>query len=227
MGAKPKNWSLVQAIVAGAGIASTIGYAYAEIRERDKERKAFDALDLRGMSPKNVWEAALAFRRERVRELGTHNRRMENILDQCEELATIAEGFKKCAVIGADRSVPVEVKAAILEHWFTRFCKFFGLTETQVKLVRDDTAFIRYLDRVEQIEEAHRQAMQDPDKCSFCGKSRQEAKVLIAGNLHGMAICDTCTDLANGLVVQQRERDDAAAQARYSVEDWVDGDKQP
>ena len=44
-------------------------------------------------------------------------------------------------------------------------------------------------------------------RCSFCGKSQNEVKKLIAGP--GVYICDECIELCNDIIEEERERDDS------------------
>src|ERR1700744_6090629 len=43
-------------------------------------------------------------------------------------------------------------------------------------------------------------------RCSFCGKSQNEVKKLIAGP--GVYICDECIELCNDIIAEERERED-------------------
>src|SRR6188472_1958370 len=43
-------------------------------------------------------------------------------------------------------------------------------------------------------------------RCSFCGKSQNEVKKLIAGP--GVYICDECIDLCNDIIAEEREREE-------------------
>ncbi|MES2856307.1 MAG: ATP-dependent Clp protease ATP-binding subunit ClpX [Bdellovibrionota bacterium] len=45
-------------------------------------------------------------------------------------------------------------------------------------------------------------------RCSFCGKSQNEVKKLIAGP--GVYICDECIELCNDIIAEEREREDSA-----------------
>lgn len=45
-------------------------------------------------------------------------------------------------------------------------------------------------------------------RCSFCGKSQNEVKKLIAGP--GTYICDECIDLCNDIIQEEREREDVS-----------------
>jgi ATP-dependent Clp protease ATP-binding subunit ClpX len=45
-------------------------------------------------------------------------------------------------------------------------------------------------------------------RCSFCGKSQNEVKKLIAGP--GVYICDECIELCNDIIAEEREREDTA-----------------
>jgi ATP-dependent Clp protease ATP-binding subunit ClpX len=44
-------------------------------------------------------------------------------------------------------------------------------------------------------------------RCSFCGKSQNEVKKLIAGP--GVYICDECIELCNDIIAEEREREDS------------------
>ncbi len=48
--------------------------------------------------------------------------------------------------------------------------------------------------------------------CSFCGKSGEQAEVLIAGP--GAHICDKCVDLCNEIIAEYRARADRDADSR-------------
>lgn len=48
--------------------------------------------------------------------------------------------------------------------------------------------------------------------CSFCGKSGEQAEVLIGGP--GVHICDKCVDLCNEIVAEYRARADGNADSR-------------
>ena len=43
-------------------------------------------------------------------------------------------------------------------------------------------------------------------RCSFCGKSQNEVKKLIAGP--GVYICDECIELCNDIIAEERDRED-------------------
>ncbi|HVK61753.1 MAG TPA: ATP-dependent Clp protease ATP-binding subunit ClpX [Bdellovibrionales bacterium] len=45
-------------------------------------------------------------------------------------------------------------------------------------------------------------------RCSFCGKSQNEVKKLIAGP--GVYICDECIELCNDIIAEERDREDSA-----------------
>ncbi len=45
-------------------------------------------------------------------------------------------------------------------------------------------------------------------RCSFCGKSQNEVKKLIAGP--GVYICDECIELCNDIIAEEREREESA-----------------
>ena len=46
-------------------------------------------------------------------------------------------------------------------------------------------------------------------RCSFCGKSQDEVKKLIAGPT--VYICDECVELCNDIIAEEYEREEAAA----------------
>lgn len=56
-------------------------------------------------------------------------------------------------------------------------------------------------------------------RCSFCGKSQNEVKKLIAGP--GVYICDECIELCNDIIAEEREREDNA-KAQLKVPKPVD-----
>src|SRR5947209_620445 len=45
-------------------------------------------------------------------------------------------------------------------------------------------------------------------RCSFCGKSQNEVKKLIAGP--GVYICDECIELCNDIIAEEREREESS-----------------
>lgn len=52
-------------------------------------------------------------------------------------------------------------------------------------------------------------------RCSFCGKSQNEVKKLIAGP--GVYICDECIELCNDIVAEEREREETAKTSNLKV----------
>ena len=52
-------------------------------------------------------------------------------------------------------------------------------------------------------------------RCSFCGKSQNEVKKLIAGP--GVYICDECIELCNDIVAEEREREATARASNLKV----------
>jgi ATP-dependent Clp protease ATP-binding subunit ClpX len=50
--------------------------------------------------------------------------------------------------------------------------------------------------------------------CSFCGKSGEQAEVLIAPQGDGVHICDKCVDLCNEIIGEYRARADRDADSR-------------
>lgn len=70
-------------------------------------------------------------------------------------------------------------------------------------------------------------------RCSFCGKSQNEVKKLIAGP--GVYICDECIELCNDIIEEERERDDTTKTAlkvpkpidiKNFLDDYVIGQQQ-
>jgi ATP-dependent Clp protease ATP-binding subunit ClpX len=55
-------------------------------------------------------------------------------------------------------------------------------------------------------------------KCSFCGKSQEQVRKLIAGP--GVYICDECVDLCNEIL--DEELFDSSAVPRYLGQKYVD-----
>lgn len=55
-------------------------------------------------------------------------------------------------------------------------------------------------------------------RCSFCGKSQQQVKKLIAGPGNGVFICDECIDICNEILDNEFDDSDAALDAEYTDE---------
>ena len=55
-------------------------------------------------------------------------------------------------------------------------------------------------------------------RCSFCGKSQQQVKKLIAGPGNGVFICDECIDICNEILDNEFDDSDAAVDAEYTDE---------
>jgi len=52
-------------------------------------------------------------------------------------------------------------------------------------------------------------------RCSFCGKSQNEVKKLIAGP--GVYICDECIDLCTDIIEEEKDREDSGSSAQFKV----------
>ena len=52
-------------------------------------------------------------------------------------------------------------------------------------------------------------------RCSFCGKSQNEVKKLIAGP--GVYICDECIDLCTDIIEEEKDREDSSTGASFKV----------
>ena len=57
-------------------------------------------------------------------------------------------------------------------------------------------------------------------RCSFCGKSQQQVKKLIAGPGNGVFICDECIDICNEILDNEFDDSDAAVDAEYTDENF-------
>ncbi|MEI6891811.1 MAG: ClpX C4-type zinc finger protein [Pontiella sp.] len=42
--------------------------------------------------------------------------------------------------------------------------------------------------------------------CSFCGRSENEAEVIVAASDQSVAICDECVEICNQVITEQKEK---------------------
>lgn len=184
--------------------------------ERKLEREAFDKLDLSAMSPRAVWDAALDLSRTRRRELSAENAHLTDLVDNAAGLIEISEGLQKCATMLADKSVPEEVKAPILKHWNQKWWRFLGYDFTLMERLFENLDH-EAIDKVRQQlrtfdrerAKADAQAKEERSKegdhgvlcCSFCGKSQNEVRKIIAGP--SVYICDECVELCVEIVTTE------------------------
>ncbi len=44
--------------------------------------------------------------------------------------------------------------------------------------------------------------------CSFCGRSEEEAEVIVAATEQNVAICDECVEICNNVIADERAKAD-------------------
>ena len=205
------------ALILAAGIA-TLGAIslYSDKRQREKERSAFDKLDSSNLTPRQVWDKALAFGRKERLNMRGELEQANKVLDRANEMCETLEGMRKCVIMIADSSVSKTVSDPIVKHWITRFFNAFAVADDDgLDALFGDEDLTKRMGQLLAVKEQYKDWLaeiqsppQDYDgdlrSCSFCGKSQKEVKYIIAGT--SAHICEECTDLCTGIMRENRGR---------------------
>ena len=213
MGKKPNHAALLG--VAGLLGLGILWYA-SDVKQRRRERNAFDEIDASNLTPRQIWDKALEFGRNERMDLRGELDRANKILERANDMCEVNEGLRKCVIMAADESVPQVVKESVLQHWMKRFFNTFGpYNEDVLEAIFSDEKLATRIGKLAGAQEQYeswlaelKKPYDDEDgdglvRCSFCGKTNKEVEVLIAGP-NKVHICNECVDLSGDVLKERR-----------------------